>query len=174
MEDSKEYAGVHSAQFQSDLAGPALLDAWDEFEDGITHSIQTVFPTLVMQLTLNSLAVRFFVPRGVDKTELYWVFLGYETEIAEGSGGRGEDSPRARQGIRPTPGVVEEGAGQLGSALRPDGAGEPGLHLPRSRWLGHHADDAWLVHGGPVHWRLSSPANVTAAVHERGVLTPAS
>ena len=36
-----------------------------------------------MQLTLNSLAVRFFVPRGVDKTELFWVFLGYETDTPE-------------------------------------------------------------------------------------------
>lgn len=78
----KEYETVHSAQFQSSLSGPALLDAWDEFEDGITHSIQTIFPTLVVHFTLNSLAVRYFVPRGIDKTELYWVFLGYERDDA--------------------------------------------------------------------------------------------
>jgi hypothetical protein len=73
---------VHSAKFESNLAGPELLKAWDEFEDGITHSIQTVFPTLVVHFTLNSLAVRYFVPRGVDKTELFWVFLGYERDDA--------------------------------------------------------------------------------------------
>ena len=49
--------------------GPELLEAWDGFDDQITHSIQTIFPTLVLQLTLNSLAVRYFVPRGVDKTD---------------------------------------------------------------------------------------------------------
>jgi anthranilate 1,2-dioxygenase large subunit len=78
----KEYENVHSGQYQSQLAGPDLLNAWDEFADGITHSIQTVFPTLVVHFTLNSLAVRYFIPRGVDKTELYWVFLGYESDDA--------------------------------------------------------------------------------------------
>ena len=82
LDAEKEYENVHSGQFQSELAGPELLAAWDEFDDGITHSIQTVFPTLVVHVTLNSLAVRYFVPRGVDKTELYWVFLGYERDDA--------------------------------------------------------------------------------------------
>lgn len=82
---AEEYqqAKVHAAQYSSDLHAPELLNAWEGFADGITHSIQTVFPTLVMQLTLNSLAVRFFVPRGVDKTELFWIFLGYETDTPE-------------------------------------------------------------------------------------------
>ncbi len=82
---AKEYqeARVHAAQFESKLAGADLLKTWDEFDDGITHSIQTVFPTLVVQFTLNSLALRFFVPRGVDKTELYWTYLGYERDDAE-------------------------------------------------------------------------------------------
>lgn len=76
-------SNVHSAQYDSALEGPALLDAWNAYDDNITHSIQTVFPTLVIQLTLNSLAVRFFVPRGVDKTELFWVFLGHEDDTPE-------------------------------------------------------------------------------------------
>ncbi len=85
LQAADEYmqANVHSAKYGSELDGPELLKAWDGFDDGITHSIQTVFPTLVMQLTLNSLAVRFIVPRGVDKTELFWVFLGYETDTPE-------------------------------------------------------------------------------------------
>lgn len=85
LQAAQEYmeAKVHAAQYSSDLDGPELLKAWEGFDDGITHSIQTVFPTLVMQLTLNSLAVRFFVPRGVDQTELFWVFLGYETDTPE-------------------------------------------------------------------------------------------
>lgn len=85
LDAAAEYmeAQVHSAQYNSELEGPELLNAWEGFDDQITHSIQTIFPTLVLQLTLNSLAVRFFVPRGVDKTELYWVFLGYETDTPE-------------------------------------------------------------------------------------------
>jgi phenylpropionate dioxygenase-like ring-hydroxylating dioxygenase large terminal subunit len=83
LRPSDEYQAVHSAQYGSALEGPELLDAWNAYEDNITHSIQTIFPTLVIQLTLNSLAVRFFVPRGVDKTELYWVFLGLEEDTPE-------------------------------------------------------------------------------------------
>lgn len=85
LEESAEYAEaqVHSAAYDSKLAGPALLDAWDEFDDGITHSIQTVFPNLCIQFTLNSLALRFFAPRGVDETELFWIFLGYERDTEE-------------------------------------------------------------------------------------------
>ncbi|UHL62710.1 Rieske 2Fe-2S domain-containing protein [Paralcaligenes sp. KSB-10] len=85
LQADQEYqkAGVHSAKYESNLEGPELLGAWDAFEDRITHSIQTIFPSLVIQLTLNSLAVRFFVPRGVDKTELFWVFLGYENDTPE-------------------------------------------------------------------------------------------
>lgn len=82
FEEAEEYsdAQVHSAQYDSQLSGPEMLDAWPEFEDEITHSIQSIFPTLCVQLTLNSLAVRFFVPRGVDKTELFWMYLGYEDD----------------------------------------------------------------------------------------------
>ena len=85
LDAAAEYqsADVHSARYSSELDGPQLLQAWEGFDDQITHSIQTIFPTLVSQLTLNSLAVRFVVPRGVDKTELYWVFLGYETDTPE-------------------------------------------------------------------------------------------
>jgi len=80
LQQSEEYRQVHAAQYNSALAGPQLLDSWPEFADGITHCIQTVFPTLVVQLTLNSLAVRFFTPRGLDKTELFWIYLGYRDD----------------------------------------------------------------------------------------------
>lgn len=85
LNPAKEYqdAQVHAAQYGSKLAGPELLKTWPEFDDNITHSIQTVFPTLVVQFTLNSLAIRHFIPRGVDKTELFWIYLGYERDDAE-------------------------------------------------------------------------------------------
>ncbi len=83
--EDKEYqdAKVHSAKFDSALAGPQLLESWNEFDDGITHSIQTIFPTAAVQFILNSLAFRFFVPRGVDKTELFWIYLGYADDTEE-------------------------------------------------------------------------------------------
>ena len=82
LEAAEEYkdAEVHSAAYENRLAGPELLESWNEFDDGITHSIQALFPTLTVQFTLNSLAVRWFTPRGVDKTELFWMYLGYEDD----------------------------------------------------------------------------------------------
>ena len=82
LDEAPEYKqqNIHSVQYDDSLAGPQLLNAWPEFEDGITHSIQALFPTLAIQFTLNSLCVRFFVPRGVDKTELFWFYVGYEDD----------------------------------------------------------------------------------------------
>jgi phenylpropionate dioxygenase-like ring-hydroxylating dioxygenase large terminal subunit len=85
LQEAAEYseAKVHSASYDSALEGPGLLEAWDEFDDGITHSIQTVFPNMCIQFTLNSLAIRFFAPKGVDKTELFWIYLGYERDTEQ-------------------------------------------------------------------------------------------
>jgi phenylpropionate dioxygenase-like ring-hydroxylating dioxygenase large terminal subunit len=81
--DEYQKSNVHSVQYSSELQGPQLLDAWDEFDDGITHSIQTVFPNLAIHFTLNSLCVRFFALRGVEETELFWLYLGYEDDTEE-------------------------------------------------------------------------------------------
>ena len=85
VRNAKEYQddNVHSAQYESKLHGPHLLDPVDEYDDGITHAIQAIFPCLCFQYTLNSLAVRFFRPLGVDKTELFWIYLGYEDDDEE-------------------------------------------------------------------------------------------
>lgn len=85
LQEAKEYTDdkVHASRYDSKLDGPQLLERWDEFDDGITHSIQSFFPNLCFQLTFNSLAIRFFVPRGVDKTELLWFYLGTEDDTPE-------------------------------------------------------------------------------------------
>lgn len=82
LNPAEEYASgkIHAAREGTELADPALLETWPEFEDGITHSIQSIFPTLGVQMTLNSLAVRFLVPRGVGRSELFWMFLGYQDD----------------------------------------------------------------------------------------------
>ncbi len=92
--EASEYADakVHAAKYDSKLEGPQLLDTWEEFDDGITHSIQAIFPTLGIQSTLNSLAVRFFAPLGIDKTELFWMYLGCEGDTEE------QTAMRMRQG----------------------------------------------------------------------------
>jgi anthranilate 1,2-dioxygenase large subunit len=54
-----------------------------ELGDAVTNSIQTIFPTLVVQQILNALAVRQIVPRGVERTELLWTVLGFEDDDEE-------------------------------------------------------------------------------------------
>ena len=87
MTEAAEYnqSNVHAASYDSNLEGPGLLETWEEFDDGITHSIQTIFPNMCVQFTLNSLAIRFFAPRGINKTELFWIYLGYERDTEEQS-----------------------------------------------------------------------------------------
>jgi anthranilate 1,2-dioxygenase large subunit len=59
------------------LADPSIIAGRDEFGDGITLQILTVFPNFVVQQIQNSLAVRQVVPRGVGETELLWTYFGY-------------------------------------------------------------------------------------------------
>lgn len=62
------------------LQEPALLDGEDEFGDGITLQILSVFPTLVLQQIRNSLVVRQIVPRGPDEAEVIWTHYGFEDD----------------------------------------------------------------------------------------------
>ncbi len=66
-----------------DLHDRALLKTFPEFDDGITHAIQGIFPNLIVQQIQNSLAVRILVPRAVDECELYWILLGYTDDDAD-------------------------------------------------------------------------------------------
>jgi phenylpropionate dioxygenase-like ring-hydroxylating dioxygenase large terminal subunit len=77
-----EQAGMRAAQEGFGLEAPELLEAVDEFGDGIGLQILSVFPTFVLQQTRNSLAVRRLVPQGLDKTELVWTCFGFEGDDA--------------------------------------------------------------------------------------------
>lgn len=65
------------------LADPSLIKSWLEFDDGITHAIQSIFPTFVLQQIQNSLAIRLLIPHSVDKSELFWIVFGYEDDTPE-------------------------------------------------------------------------------------------
>jgi anthranilate 1,2-dioxygenase large subunit/terephthalate 1,2-dioxygenase oxygenase component alpha subunit len=62
------------------LADPSLLEGEDEFGDGVTLQILSVFPGFVLQQIQNSLAVRQVLPRGKDYTELNWTYLGFVSD----------------------------------------------------------------------------------------------
>lgn len=65
------------------LADPSLLQGFDEYHDGVTLQILSVFPTFVLQQIQNAVAVRQIVPRAIDKTDLNWTYLGFADDTAE-------------------------------------------------------------------------------------------
>ena len=71
---------VRSLKNQYSLDDVSLMEHVEELGDTVTNSIQTVFPSLVIQQILNALAVRQLVPRGPDRSELFWTILGFEDD----------------------------------------------------------------------------------------------
>jgi anthranilate 1,2-dioxygenase large subunit len=65
------------------LADPSLLESFEEFPDGITLQILSVFPTFVLQQIQNSVAVRQIVPRGTGATDLNWSIIGFANDSPE-------------------------------------------------------------------------------------------
>src|SRR6201994_3866808 len=71
------------SESQYKLADPSLLQGFDEYKDGVTLQILSVFPTFVLQQIQNAIAVRQIVPRGIDKTDLNGTYLGFADDTAE-------------------------------------------------------------------------------------------
>lgn len=65
------------------LADPSLLEGFDEYHDGVTLQILSVFPSFVLQQIQNAIAVRQIVPRAVDRTDLNWTYLGFADDSPE-------------------------------------------------------------------------------------------
>ena len=64
------------------LADPSMLAGRDEFGDGITLQILSIFPGFVLQQIQNCLAVRQVLPQSVAATELNWTYLGFADDTA--------------------------------------------------------------------------------------------
>jgi phenylpropionate dioxygenase-like ring-hydroxylating dioxygenase large terminal subunit len=77
QEADSAYDGMRSVDDGLHLSDPSMLDAEDEHGDRVRQQILSVFPSFAMQRTYNVMAIRQFVPRGVDKTDLNWIYLGY-------------------------------------------------------------------------------------------------
>ena len=77
------YAGIRSVDNDFRLRDECLLDVVDEHPDRIRQHIVTVFPNFVVQKTQNAMAMRFFTPRGIDKTNLEWIYFGYRDDTPE-------------------------------------------------------------------------------------------
>jgi anthranilate 1,2-dioxygenase large subunit len=62
------------------LADPSLIESVDEYGDGVSVQILTVFPNMILQQIRNTIAVRVIHPRGLERTELDWIHLGFEDD----------------------------------------------------------------------------------------------
>jgi anthranilate 1,2-dioxygenase large subunit len=62
------------------LADPSLLEGRPDFNDGVTVSITSIFPCLVIQQIMNTLATRHIRPKAADEFELYWTYFGYQDD----------------------------------------------------------------------------------------------
>jgi anthranilate 1,2-dioxygenase large subunit/terephthalate 1,2-dioxygenase oxygenase component alpha subunit len=81
--DDTAYAGMRSVDDDYMLRDPRLIDVIDEHPDRVRHQIVTVFPNFVVQKTQNAMALRFFTPDGVDRTNLEWIYFGYADDTPE-------------------------------------------------------------------------------------------
>ncbi len=79
-EDYKREALRASNDLQ--LEDRSILDSVDEYGDQISVQILTIFPGMVLQQIRNTVAVRVLRPRGIDRSELEWIHLGFADDDA--------------------------------------------------------------------------------------------
>jgi phenylpropionate dioxygenase-like ring-hydroxylating dioxygenase large terminal subunit len=65
------------------LHDPSMIKGIDEFGDGVTLQVISIFPGCAVAQVQNTLAVRRIVPKGVDQTEVYWTYLGFKDDTPE-------------------------------------------------------------------------------------------
>jgi salicylate 5-hydroxylase large subunit len=78
-EVTRETTSLHA---DIELADPRLVESRPEFSEK-SNTMQSIWPNLIVQQTLNSLATRHAVPKGPNEFELHWTFFGYEDDPPE-------------------------------------------------------------------------------------------
>jgi anthranilate 1,2-dioxygenase large subunit len=76
-EANREMQGAH------ELKDPRVLKFVPERDDSVGLSIQSLFPSVVLQQIQNTLAARQVLPKGVNGTELVWTYFGFEDDNEE-------------------------------------------------------------------------------------------
>jgi len=77
-EDAEYKAAALRADTDLKLQDNSVVESVDEYGDSVSVQILTAFPNMVLQQIRNTIAVRVIRPRGVARTELEWVHLGFE------------------------------------------------------------------------------------------------
>lgn len=75
--------GIRADDATYRLEDASFLDGVDEFGDGITLQILSVFPGFVLGQVNNSIVVRQVLPKEIQSTQLNWTYLGFEDDTPE-------------------------------------------------------------------------------------------
>ena len=70
------------------LTDPSLMAGRPDFNDNINLAITSIFPSVVVQQIMNTLATRHIRPKAPDDFELYWTYFGYADDDAETTAAR--------------------------------------------------------------------------------------
>lgn len=76
-EANREMQGPH------ELQDPRVLRFIPERDDAVGLSIQSLFPSMVLQQIQNTLATRQVLPKSNNETELVWTYFGFEDDNEE-------------------------------------------------------------------------------------------
>lgn len=82
-DSSYKEQGLRSDDSKYRLKDKTVLEGFQEYDDGITLQILSVFPGFVLQQIQNCLAVRQVLPKGQERSELNWVYIGYTDDTPE-------------------------------------------------------------------------------------------
>jgi anthranilate 1,2-dioxygenase large subunit len=70
------------------LTDPSLMAGRPDFNDNIGLAITSIFPSVVVQQIMNTLATRHIRPKAPDDFELYWTYFGYADDDEETTAAR--------------------------------------------------------------------------------------
>jgi anthranilate 1,2-dioxygenase large subunit len=79
-EDADYKAAALRADSEFRLADSSIVESVDEYGDSVSVQILTVFPAMVLQQIRNTIAVRVLRPRGLERSELDWIHLGFDDD----------------------------------------------------------------------------------------------
>ncbi len=84
MDYAAEDADYKAAALRADsafrLQDSSIVESVDEYGDSVSVQILTVFPAMVLQQIRNTIAVRVLRPRGLERSELDWIHLGFDDD----------------------------------------------------------------------------------------------
>jgi anthranilate 1,2-dioxygenase large subunit len=80
---AEAFSNIRTYDSTFSLKDPGLLAGFDEFPDGRSLEIGTIFPGFVFQQIKNCLAIRHVVPLSHDGFDLHWTHFGYADDTPE-------------------------------------------------------------------------------------------